>query len=98
MELHMTNPAGCRKLQESTLAETVLAKTRFVANLLNGFLIQDIFSVLFSHIFIHFYFMFEKANSLYPAPQASELSGSSVYYFAEKRSKNTFLYHPVNTQ
>lgn len=42
--------------------------------------------------------MFEKANSLYPAPQASELSGSSVYYFAEKRSKNTFLYHPVNTQ
>lgn len=51
MELHMTNPAGCRKLQESTLAETVLAKTRFVANLLNGFLIQDIFSVLFSHFY-----------------------------------------------
>lgn len=41
--------------------------------------------------------------SLYPAPQASEhrldrLSASSVYYFADERSKSTFLYHPVNTQ
>lgn len=41
--------------------------------------------------------------TLYPAPQASEhrldrLSASSVYYFPDERSKNTFLYHPVNTQ
>lgn len=114
MESHETDPAGCRTLQESTLTEIVLTKTRLVANLLNAFYFRRVF-------FFHFYFLFEKAGktkeahlehlristreplkqtvanlSLYPAPQASEhrldrLSASSVYYFADERSKNTFL-------
>lgn len=46
--------------QESVLTETVLAKTRPVANLLNAFFkLQDRFFPIFS---FHFYFMFEKAG------------------------------------